>query len=81
MAATVTDFRSLQAPQGSTEPFGTVARAMLIIIGAPGSVEEQLVRRVAGAGVPFGGGTRSEWCQKAPDSPPGVLTRASIALR
>jgi hypothetical protein len=37
---------------------------MLIIIGAPGSVEEQLVRRFAGAGVPFGTFVReSEWCQ------------------
>ena len=53
MVATAGGFRSSQAPQGCSEPVGSVVRPMLMIIGAPGSFEEQLVRRLAGAGVPL----------------------------
>ena len=52
MAATATDFRSLQAPQRCSKPVGSVVRPMLVIIGAPGSFEGRPVRCLASAVVP-----------------------------
>ena len=52
MAPTATDFRSSQALQRRSEPIGSVARPMLVILLAPGSFEGRPVRWFAGAGVP-----------------------------
>ena len=51
MAPTVTDFRSSQALQRCSEPAESVARLVLVIIGAPGGFEGRPVRRLAIAGV------------------------------
>jgi hypothetical protein len=51
MAATVAD-RSSLAPQRCSEPVVSVARPMLVTIGAPGSFEGRPVRYFARAGIP-----------------------------
>ena len=51
MAATVAD-RSSLALQRCSEPVVSVARPMLVTIGAPGSFEGRPVRCFAGAGIP-----------------------------
>ena len=53
MSATATDFRSSQPSQRRSEPIGSVARSMLVIIVALGSFEGRPVRYFAGAGVPL----------------------------
>ena len=53
MAATATDVYSSQAPQRCSEPVGSIARPMLVIIVAPGSFERRPVRRLTDAGVPL----------------------------
>jgi hypothetical protein len=53
MAASAADFHSSQVSQQCFELASSVARPILVIIGAPGSFEGRSVRCFAGAGVPF----------------------------
>ena len=62
MAATVAD-RSSLALQRCSEPVVSVARPMLVTIGAPGSIEGRPVRLLRRCGHSFGDARTQVWAR------------------